>query len=278
MNNRATVVAITSLKGGSGKTSLTSLLARYYAEEEGKQVLVIDFDSGAGLTSLLYDSYIKDETASIVEMLEDVMHYTNPYDTFQQAIIQTRHQYSNSKQGSIFLLPSKPALDSLLAGTTRNLLNAAIALVDLPADYILLIDSGPNAVNVRNSIESADVVFIPFQFSRQDAFPAIDTLRHVIQCQQKNGFLYFGGWVYVQEIKTQWEKYYLANVKETYKEIRNSNRIRCPNQDPFIQMKPSRVIHRGTHMTWSIRDELFDPIREMAEVIKKAEKFSVLES
>ena len=278
MNNRATVVAITSLKGGSGKTSITSLLARYYAEEEGKQVLVIDFDSGAGLTSLLYDSYIKDETASIVEVLEDVMHYANPYDTFQQAIIQTRHQYSNSKQGSIFLLPSKPALDSLLAGTTRNLLNAAIALVDLPADYILLIDSGPNAVNVRNSIESADVVFIPFQFSRQDAFPAIDTLRHVIQCQQENGFLYFGGWVYIQDIKTQWEKYYLANVKETYKEIRYSNRIRCPNQDPFIQMKPSRVIHRGTHMTWSIRDELFDPIREMAEVIKKAEKFSVLES
>ena len=57
MNNRAKVVAIASLKGGSGKTSLTSLLARYYAETENKQVLVVDFDSGAGLTSLLYNQH-----------------------------------------------------------------------------------------------------------------------------------------------------------------------------------------------------------------------------
>jgi len=278
MKNRAKVVAITSLKGGSGKTSLTSLLARYYAEVEGKQVLAIDFDSGAGLTSLLYDQIIKDETASIVEVLEDVMHYANPSESFYQAIIQTRHQYNNSNQGSIFLLPSKPALDNLLVGTKRNLLNAAIGLLDLPDDYIILIDSGPNAVNVSNAIESADVVFIPFQFSRQDAFPAIDTLNYLIQYQREKDLPCFGGWVYIQDINTQWEKYYLANVKKAYKEIRYSNRIMCPNQDPFIQMKPSRIIHRGTHMTWSIRDELFDPIREMVAVVKKTEKLYVLES
>jgi len=278
MNNRAKVIAIASLKGGSGKTSITSLLARYYAEVEGKQVLVIDFDSGAGLTSLLYDSHIKAEVPSIVEVLEDVMHYTNPYESYQQAIIQTRHQYDNSNQGSIYLLPSKPALDNLLVGTNRNLLKAAIDQLALPADYIVLIDSGPNAVNVSNAIKSADVVFIPFQFSRQDAFPVVETLTYVLHCQQEKNLPYLGGWVYIQDINTHWEKLYLANVQEVIKEFRYSNSIMCPNQNPFIQMKPSRVIHRGVHMTWSIRDELFDPIREMAAVIKKIEKFAVLES
>jgi MinD-like ATPase involved in chromosome partitioning or flagellar assembly len=277
MKNRAKVVAITSFKGGSGKTSLTYLLARYYAETENKQVLVVDFDSGAGLTSLLYDRHIQDETISIVEVLYDVMHYVNPNESFQRAIIQTRHQYSNSNQGSIFLLPSKPTLDNLLAGTNRNLLNAAIGQLNLPDDYIILIDSGPNAVNVRSAIQSADVVFIPFQFSRQDAFPAIDTLIYVLQCQWEKDLPYFGGWVYIQAINTQWEKHYLANVKEAYQEIRYSNRIVCPTQDPFIQMKPSRIIHRGVHMTWSIRDELFDPIRKMAARIKRTEKLLVLE-
>jgi hypothetical protein len=151
-------------------------------------------------------------------------------------------------------------------------------MLDLPADIIILIDSGPNAVNVSRAIQSADVVFIPFQFSRQDAFPAVDTLCHVIQCQQEKDRPYFGGWVYIQDISTQWEKHYLANIKEVIKKVRYSNRIMCPSQDPFIQMKPSRIIHRGVHMTWSIRDELFDPIREMAAVVKKTEKLTVLES
>ena len=278
MNNRAKVVAIASLKGGSGKTSLTSLLARYYAEVEGKQVLVVDYDSGAGLTSLLHDQRIKDETPSIVEVLKEVLHYANPSETFQKAIIPTGHQSQEKDQGSIFLLPSKPALDNLLAGTNRNLLKAAIGQLNLPDDYIILIDSGPNAVNVRSAIHSADVVFIPFQFSRQDAFPAIDTLIHVLQCQWEKNLPYFGGLVYIQAINTQWEKHYLANVKEAYQEIRYSNRIMCPTQDPFIQMKPSRIIHRGVHMSWSIRDELFDPIREMVALIKQTEKIRILES
>jgi len=278
MNNRAKVVAIVSLKGGSGKTSLTSLLARYYAEVEGNNVLVVDFDSGAGLTSLLYGEYISEEETTIVEVLRDVLEYVDPRETFQKAIIQTRTLYGEEDEGSIFLLPSKPALDNLLARTNRNLLNAAIGMLDLPDDYIILIDSGPNAVNVRNAIESADVLFIPFQFSRQDAFPAIDTLNHVLQCQREKDLPCFGGWVYIQAISTQWEKHYLANVKEAYQEIRYSNRIMCPTEDPFIQMKPSRIIHRGVHMTWSIRDELFDPIREMAALVKESEKLYVLES
>lgn len=278
LRNRAKIVAIASLKGGSGKTSLTSLLARYYAEVEGKQVLAVDFDSGAGLTSLLYDQYLGQETLSIVEVLQDVMHYVNPNESFQGSLIQTGGPSRQKSQGSIYLLPSKPALYHLLARSNRNLLDALIGLLDLPADHIILIDSGPNTVNVRHAIDAADVAFIPFQFSRQDAFPAIDTLSYVIQSQQEKDRPYFGGWVYIQDLKTQWEQRYLTNVKEVFRDIRKSTGVICPNQDPFIQMRPSRIIHRGKHLEWSIRDELFDPIRIMTAVVSRAAKLAVLES
>ena len=255
MNNRAKVVTIASLKGGSGKTSLTSLLARYYAESEGKQVLVVDFDSGAGLTTLLHDQFIKKESASIVEVLQDVMNYANPCECFQEAIIHTGYQYMESNHGSIILLPSKPTLDKLLNGTNRNLLNATIGLLGLSDDYIILIDSGPNAVNVNYAIESADVVFIPIKFSIQDVYPAINTLLPIIHMQKESNHPYFGGWVYIQNITTQWEEKYLADLKALHKELQFTTGIMCSNQNPFIQMKPSRIIHRGKHMTWSIRDD-----------------------
>ncbi len=278
MSNRAKIVAIVSLKGGSGKTSLTSLLARYYAEVEGKQVLAVDYDSGAGLTSLLYDQYLGQETFSIVEVLQDLMRFVNPIESYQQALIHTGLPYIQNSQGSIYLLPSKPALNHLLARCNRNLLNKFIGLLGLPADHIILIDSGPYTVNVRHAIEAADVAFIPFQFSRQDAFPAIDTLSYVIQSQQDKDRPYLGGWVYIQDLKTYWEQHYLENVKEVFRDIRNSTRVMCPSKDPFIKMKPSRIIHRGVHMSWSIRDDLFDPIRKMADMVSRAAKRAVLEN
>ena len=39
MDKRAKIITITSRKGGVGKTAITSLLARYFTEVEGKKVL-----------------------------------------------------------------------------------------------------------------------------------------------------------------------------------------------------------------------------------------------
>jgi CO dehydrogenase nickel-insertion accessory protein CooC1 len=39
VDKRAKIITITSRKGGVGKTAITSLLARYFTEVEGKKVL-----------------------------------------------------------------------------------------------------------------------------------------------------------------------------------------------------------------------------------------------
>ena len=272
MNNRAKVVAITSLKGGSGKTSLTSPLARYYAESENKQVLVVDFDSGAGMTSLLHNQVAKDGTPSIMEVLQDVKHYVDPRETFSRAVIHTELEKSKGwkkNKGAIFLLPCKPALDDFLRGTTRNLLDAAISNLGLSDDYIILIDSGPEKVNVYLSVGCADVVFIPTRIRRQYVQPSMYTLQPIMNFQKELNRPIFGGWVYIQNFETQWEEEFLknfSNLCETYFQKLNIN---CIDEKLTIQMKPSRFIQRGKHMTWSIRDEIFVPIQQMAKLIKQ---------
>lgn len=272
MKNRAKVVAIASLKGGSGKTSLTSLLARYYAEIENKQVLVVDFDSGAGITSLLNNQVVKDGTPSILEVLQDVKHYADPRDTFSRAVIHTKlekHKGWKKNTGAIFLLPCKPALDDFLRGTQRNLLHAAISLLGLSDDYIVLIDSGPEKVNVYLSVGCADVVFIPTRIRRQYIQPSIYTLQPIMSFQKELNRPAFGGWVYIQNFETQWEEEFLENFTNLCETYFQKSNIRCIDERLFIQMKPSRFIQRGKHMTWSIRDEIFFPIQQMADVIKQ---------
>ena len=88
MNNRALVVKIASLKGGVGKTAITSLLARYLSEIEGKQVLVVDFDGRGGITSLLHDEPLTENRQTIVDMLLVASEGIDPYEVFSQAIIE----------------------------------------------------------------------------------------------------------------------------------------------------------------------------------------------
>jgi MinD-like ATPase involved in chromosome partitioning or flagellar assembly len=198
----------------------------------------------------------------------------DPRETYSRAVIHTDLENSPGWEktgGSILLLPCKPALDDLFGKTDRNLLNAALGLLDLSDDFIILIDSGPDAINVVQAIASADIVFIPLQFSRQDVYPAVNTLRYIIAYQNSMSHPQFGGWVVIQPIQTQWEKEYMENFVNLFNTFQKNTGFICHGDNPFIHMKPSRIVHRGKHLTWSIRDEIFDPIREMAAVIDKTQ-------
>lgn len=274
MINQAKVVSILSMKGGAGKTSITSLLARYYAEAEGKQVLVVDFDSSAGITGLLTNQIVTKDTPSVVEMLQDVMQYTDPNKTFSRALIKTKLEKSKGwidNGGSILLIPCKPALDNLLRRTDRNLLNSALGLLQLPKNCIILIDSGPDAININMAAGSADIVFSPIRINRQAIYPLVDTLRVIIYHQLKNKKPLFGGLVINQKIQAQWEENYIESFTNLFDSLRHKIKLTCSYENLFIIMEQSRFIQRGKHMTWSIRDEIFDPIRQMALVIDQSQ-------
>ena len=87
MTKLAKIITVTSRKGGVGKTAITSLLARYFTEVEGKKVLVVDFDARGGITSLLYKKPVKTSDTHIAELLLAADQQDNIKDAYDQAVV-----------------------------------------------------------------------------------------------------------------------------------------------------------------------------------------------
>jgi len=150
MATRAKIVTITSRKGGVGKTAITSLLARYFVEVEGKNVLVVDFDARGGITSLLCDRAITQKDLSIGELLLSAYEQGNIPDAFAQSVIDTgleKNKHWEDNGGKLYLLPAKKTLDAILASKHSSLLRMLLLGLDLSEEYkdkmnIYRIDTG----------------------------------------------------------------------------------------------------------------------------------------
>ena len=271
----AKVVTIASFKGGAGKTAITSLLARYFVEIEGRKVLVIDFDGRGGITSMLHKEALTKDTLSIAEMMMDIYQYIDPHDTFNQAVIDINIEESchwRNNGGSLHLLPSKPNLDDVLSRNTLNLLSDAITAVGLTNEFIILIDPGPDLNNVLSAFVAADIAFIPLRISPQDVHPTIKTLQTLAWIQSVNKEPTLGGIVVNQTVNTKWEQRYIDNYQKIFERFQENSEVLCSSQDLFILQKHSRIIQRGNHLRWPWRDDILNSTRQIAEVINEFEK------
>lgn len=279
MNTKiAKIVTITSRKGGAGKTAITSLLARYLAEIENKKVLVVDFDGRGGITSLLYKEPVTRQTPSIVEIILETNQRQVPKESFSQALIHTKLETRKSwrkNRGSIYLIPSRPDLDHVLPGKSKYILGAALCGLELPEDYIILIDSGPDSINVQMSIAAADVVFVPMKLSKQDVHPTIETFKTIYQEQKEKGKVIWGGFIINQDIKTQREEYYLENYRGLFKRFEKESGLSSINDDLFILLRESRIIRSGNHLVWPMRDDFLESSSQIASTIHKAQNTDI---
>ena len=279
MNTKiAKVVTITSRKGGAGKTAITSLLARYLAEIENKKVLVVDFDGRGGITSLLHKEPVTRQTPSIVEIILETNQRQVPKESFSQALIHTKLETRKSwrkNRGSIYLIPSRPDLDHVLPGKSKYILGAALCGLELPEDYIILIDSGPDSINVQMSIAAADVVFVPMKLSKQDVHPTIETFKTIFQEQKDKGKVIWGGFIINQDIKTQREEYYLENYRGLFKRFEKESGLSSIKDDLFILLRESRIIRSGNHLVWPMREDFLEPSRQIASTIHKAQNTDI---
>jgi len=268
----AKIATITSQKGGAGKTAITSLLARYLAEIEDKTVLVIDFDGRGGITSLLHKDPVTSQTPSIVEILSIANQRHDPKECFDQALIHTRlesHKGWMKNGGAIYLIPSRPDLDNILPSMQQNILRAVLYSLQLPENYIVLIDSGPDRINVRMAIAASDVVFIPMKLSKQDVHPTIETVRTIFAEQKKRKNPIWGGFIINQDIKTQREEIYIQKYRELYKKLINETGLNSVNEDLFIFLRESRIINSGKHLNWPMREIFMETSRQIASTIHK---------
>jgi len=270
LSSAAKIITFTSRKGGVGKTVCTTLLARYYAEVEGKQVIVVDFDASCGITSIFYDRPIGEGDISIVELLQLNENNHDVRDALAEALIETGMEESShweSSGGKIYLLPSKEALGQVIVQANPYALREVLKSLDLPDNFIFLIDTGPEQKNVLMGICAADIVFLPMMFSRQDVYPAVDTLRIVIEEQLKNGKAVLGGLIINDYGDTQWEKEYADNFLNVFHNLRDNIGLVTSTDNIYVNLKRSKVIKRGKHLDWSFKDEFKNAAHKMADAV-----------
>ncbi|MCJ7771735.1 MAG: ParA family protein [Desulfobacterales bacterium] len=270
MKKRAKIITITSRKGGVGKTAVTSLLARYFTEVEGKKVLVVDFDARGGISSLLSGRPIKTDDLSIVELLMVADQEQNVQDAFEQAIVETGLEKSKNWKdngGKLYLLPAKPALDTVIPDKDPHLLKDLLHDLDLSDEYVVLIDTGPESSCVTMGVSAADVVFIPLILSRQDVHPTIETLRTIFQNQNKYGNAVLGGMVVNQSQGTKWERHYIDKYIEIFDRFQHTSKMMGATDSLFIELDQSRIIRKGTFLDWPFRENFIKTGQAMADAV-----------
>ncbi len=272
--NRAKVVTITSRKGGAGKTAITSLLARYLVEIEKKKVLVVDFDGRGGITSLFNHKPVTATTPSIVELLLESNQQLNMADLISQAVIPIENNDTlkwRKNRGRLYLIPSKPSLDAVLIGKDSILLKSVLRNLRLSNEWIILIDSGPDSKNIEMSLVAAGLVFVPIILGKQDVHPTIETIHSIINEQRNIGKPIFGGLIINRSGQTQWEDSYISSYQELIDLLKNDSGLLTMTSDLFIELKQSRIIQRGKHLSWSWRKDILKSAKQIAAVIQQDE-------
>lgn len=272
MSNRAKVISFASRKGGVGKTVCTGLMARYFTEVEGKNVVVIDLGGRGGVTSLLANVSAGKEGLSISEVIQTAGNQRNFQDVFRQSIFDTglsKNKYWSDNGGKLFLLPSKPNLETVLANNHSSLLEVIIRNTPLPNDMLILIDTGSSQNSVLAGIRAADIVFVPLIVSRQDSLPLFYTLRiiNVLQKQRGDSSPVMGGMIINQPGDTPREKEYVNAYRLTLDEYRKESNLRCVSEDQFFFLKTSGAIRNCAFLERALQKDFYTLGKKLAKIV-----------
>ena len=270
----AKVIAVSTAKGGAGKTTSSILLIRYLVEEMGKKVLAIDLDARGGLTGLLTAvGTLPKGSNSVATFLMVTHEQGNVGDAFRSAILKSplnENKHWRKNNGELHVLPANTDLDAALSLISMPfILRRAIMTLRLPDEYVVVIDTGPDKVNVGFGIVAADIVFIPAMFSPQETRPAIETIRTIVLAQQEfPGRAVFGGMLINQVEETNWEGDYRDQMNEIlgkFKEKADFDIAGGLSTDTFIHIPFSRLLRRGDWIEWAAKDRFVNVGHQMAQ-------------
>lgn len=168
------ILTVTNLKGGVGKTTLSSMLALYAASQLEKDVLLIDMDPQAGTSSLLLGGNI--EGITISDALEQALDGNPPEEMMQAAIRQS------PTHPRIRVIPADRRLTNFAAnGAPVDLLNYAIQSLSLPETVLVIVDTGTSPALVSMGMVASDGILVPMTMSRQTVRPTANTLSYLIR-------------------------------------------------------------------------------------------------
>lgn len=180
------VLAVASMKGGVGKSTLSAMLARFIAGRRETPVTVIDLDPQRGATILLLGAeYARQPSGpGVYEILTSEQDHIPSTELFWQALKPSPYDER------IRVVPSDASLARLRGPETpRNLLALALKDAPLPQTGTVIVDSSPDVTFCEMAIECANLVFVPITMSHQSGVPTLNTLQAVMHAGKTVGGL-----------------------------------------------------------------------------------------
>jgi len=170
------------MKGGTGKTTITGLLANYLTQYHNKRVIIVDVDPQGGSTTLFLGVEARatiDGKAgpTVFSVLEAIREGGNARQVAQKAMIRSKYNEN------VFILPADYRVTSLQSlGESPDILKYALEEASFSEELIVLVDTGTAPFLVSMAISaSTDKVFVPLMLSMQNRKPTADTIQLVLR-------------------------------------------------------------------------------------------------
>ena len=170
-------IAIVNQKGGSGKTTFSSLLVKALSEK-GKSVLAIDLDPQGGLSTI----YLGESDKPRKGLFEFLVN-----KDLEGSIHETQ---DNLFDGKIDVLPSDYRVDKIFLSLSPYALKN---LSSLPYDFCIL-DTPPTVQGITKAgMIFAERILVPTEISIQSKAPSLYTIESVLELE-KTPEIVFSGW------------------------------------------------------------------------------------
>ena len=180
------VITVASMKGGVGKSTLSTMIAKFIAEQRGTPVTVVDLDPQRGATILLLGArYAKQDAGpGIYEILQSEQDNIPSTELFNQALVDSPYNEL------IRVIPSDASLAQLRGPETpRELLSLALEDAPIGEDETVIVDTSPDVTFCEMGIQAADMVFVPITMSHQSGVPTLNTLQALLHAEKQIGGL-----------------------------------------------------------------------------------------
>lgn len=240
-------IAIVNQKGGSGKTTTVSILAKALASI-GKKILVVDTDPQGGISSVLLSK--DDGRKGLLEILleDEIVLGTNIHSS-QESLFS----------GSIDVIPADYRLDKLFISCDPFALQDLLEATAKNYDYVL-IDTPPTVQGItKSAILFSDSVLIPCEISVQALKPTLYTMDSVKNLK-KNSKVVFIGFKEPQAGKNGFQ----INLTRTFQKEFNGQVIgNLPKNNTTISFASETK-----KLTASIKENITDKALELLEKLK----------
>ncbi|MEJ2606619.1 MAG: ParA family protein [Anaerolineales bacterium] len=243
-------VCIASMKGGVGKSTIASMLAKHVSDSMEIPATVIDMDPQRGATIILLGP--KKATSHSGYTIYDVLQ--SELDKIPSHEILSQSFVTSSYHEQISVVPASAMLGRLAGpGTPRDLLHLALSGIQNLQESLVIIDTGPDITLCEMSIVAADLVYIPITLSHQTGIPTLNTLNAAFSYGCR-----VGGLIPTMVGDAKWSD---DRVDQWRGSLLNTRLIKNRNIPLLPSMPYSQSAIRGT-WRWGKIPKIFTPLLE----------------